>query len=423
MAFSSAFSTLDVESYMRNLTLVLALAVALALGSSHDTLRLSPVQQLSFLYQYDFVTWEATHFPAKWLHWLGTRGFPFSNATNPDLSGLTVQTYFELQQQAESLRGELERATAAGSADPSNTELRLRALDRRLQELRPWVEEALEAAVSDTLRQEKVPLSAWKLVFPPVDFALDSLPTILITSPRDRIQRLDDFLLVPHITPRAREALEDSIARQENLSALVEGIGGISTYPAIVSSSGLREALVTASHEWLHNYLFFRPLGQSYRKDSDMSTINETTANIFGEELGDMVYARLTGEAPRVHSPGAPPEPCPQDRFCFQQEMRRTRGQAELLFAQGKVEEAEAYMEERRQMFVKNGYLIRKLNQAYFAFHGTYADSPSSVSPIYEQLLEVRRASASLGAFIHRVAGNSSRREFTDMLQRIRANQ
>ncbi|MFH1141086.1 MAG: hypothetical protein V1724_05355 [Chloroflexota bacterium] len=408
---------------MRSLALVLAVAVALALGSSHDTLRLSPVQRLSFRYQYDFVTWEAIHFPAKWLHWLGTRGFPFPQAPQSRLAGRDdVQTYFQLKQEAESLRGEMERAAAAGSTDPSNMELRLRSLDRQMEDLRPRVEEALEAAVSDTLRQEKVPLSAWKLVFPPVDFALDSLPTLLVTSPRDRIQRLEDVLLVPHITPREREALEDSIASQENVSALVEGLGGISTYPAIVSSGGLRDVLVTASHEWLHNYLFFRPLGQSYRKDSDMSTINETAANIFGEELGNLVYARLTGEAPLVRSPGAPPEPCPQDRFCFQQEMRQTRGQVEQLLAQGKVEEAEAYMEQRRLLFVANGYYIRKLNQAYFAFHGTYADSPASVSPIYEQLLEVRQASPSLGAFIRRVAGISSYSEFTDLLQRIRAS-
>ncbi len=408
---------------MRRLAIVLTLAVALALVSSHDTLQLSPVERLSFRYQYDFVTWEATHLPAKWLHWLWASGFPFPQGPQSRRAARDdVQTYFRLRQEAESLRGELERAAAEGSTQPLDLELRLRSLDSQIADLRPWVEEALESAVSDVLRHEKVPLSAWKLVLPPVDFALDSLPTLLVTSPRDHIQRLDDVFLVPHITPGEREALEDTIARQENLSALVEGIGGISTYPAIVSFGGMRDVLALASHEWLHNYLFFRPLGQSYRKDPDISTLNETTANIFGEELGDLVYARLTGEAPRVRSPGAPPEPCPQDQFCLQQEMRQTRVQAELLLAQGKVEEAEAYMEERRLVFVENGHLIRKLNQAYFAFHGTYADSPASVSPIYEQLLDVRQASPSLADFIHRVAGISSYAEFTEMLERIQAS-
>ena len=43
---------------------------------------------------------------------------------------------------------------------------------------------------------------------------------------------------------------------------------------------------------------------------------------------------------------------------------------------EGKVEEAEDYMEERRQDFWENGYLIRKLNQAYFAFYRAYNDDP-----------------------------------------------
>jgi hypothetical protein len=42
-------------------------------------------------------------------------------------------------------------------------------------------------------------------------------------------------------------------------------------------------------------------------------------------------------------------------------------------FKAGKVELAEEFMEERRQFFWKKGYHIRKLNQAYFAFHGAYA--------------------------------------------------
>ena len=37
-------------------------------------------------------------------------------------------------------------------------------------------------------------------------------------------------------------------------------------------------------------------------------------------------------------------------------------------------------MEQRRQLFVENGYYIRKLNQAYFAFYGAYADVPGGAA-------------------------------------------
>jgi hypothetical protein len=56
--------------------------------------------------------------------------------------------------------------------------------------------------------------------------------------------------------------------------------------------------------------------------------------------------------------------------------MRETRLEVDRLLALGEVDAAEDYMEQRRQFFWENGYLIRKLNQAYFAFYGAYNDEP-----------------------------------------------
>ena len=85
--------------------------------------------------------------------------------------------------------------------------------------------------------------------------------------------------------------------------------------------------------------------------------------------------------------------------------MRTTRLRVDELLAAGKVEEAEAYMEERRREFVANGYRLRRLNQAYFAFHGTYATSGAAgVSVIGQQTEELRRRSASLGDFLRTAA-------------------
>ena len=60
--------------------------------------------------------------------------------------------------------------------------------------------------------------------------------------------------------------------------------------------------------------------------------------------------------------------------------MHTTRVTVDALLAAGKINEAESYMEQRRQLFVQNGYTIRKLNQAYFAFYGAYADVPGGAA-------------------------------------------
>jgi hypothetical protein len=60
-------------------------------------------------------------------------------------------------------------------------------------------------------------------------------------------------------------------------------------------------------------------------------------------------------------------------------------------------------MEERRKLFVEHGYDIRKLNQAYFAFHGTYATTGASTDPIGPKLRELRSLTPDLATFIHEV--------------------
>jgi hypothetical protein len=90
--------------------------------------------------------------------------------------------------------------------------------------------------------------------------------------------------------------------------------------------------------------------------------------------------------------------------FDFPREMQRTRIQLEELLEAGLVDDAEVFLEERRLEFVTNGYPIRKLNNAWFAFNGTYADSPASISPIEGQLRSIRSDSPGLSAFLNRVA-------------------
>jgi hypothetical protein len=285
--------------------------------------------------------------------------------------------------------------------------------------MRGTVELALEEALSTTLEGQGLQRGLWPLrtLFPPVVFRLDRLPRLLVVSPRDRIQMLETRLLSPDLTLASAEGLEARLQEEADLSALVTNLGGLATYPSLVpDTQPLRTALQTMAHEWLPQYWFFTPLGQAYFAAPEMTTLNETAAEMAGRELGDLAYQRLGFELPPP-----PPTPTPGDDpaggFDFSMEMRETRRQVDLLLEQGRVEEAEAYMEERRGLFVEHGYRIRKLNQAYFAFHGTYAESPASTSPIAGQLRAVRKQSPDVGAFIRTVAGFGSYQELQDYLE------
>jgi hypothetical protein len=92
----------------------------------------------------------------------------------------------------------------------------------------------------------------------------------------------------------------------------------------------------------------------------------------------------------------------------------------EQLLAQGEIDEAERYMRERSWRLRLGGYYLRKLNQAYFAFRGRYAEGPASLSPIGDQIKEFRDLHPNVGSFVRSVAGVSSHQEFLDLLGRFR---
>ena len=87
--------------------------------------------------------------------------------------------------------------------------------------------------------------------------------------------------------------------------------------------------------------------------------------------------------------------------------MHLTRLNVDKLLAEGKIKSAEAYMEQRRVFLWEHGYHIRKLNQAYFAFYGAYADQPGGEAgpdPVGAAVRLLREKSPSLADFINRVA-------------------
>jgi hypothetical protein len=147
-----------------------------------------------------------------------------------------------------------------------------------------------------------------------------------------------------------------------------------------------------------------------------MSTINETTAVLVGRELGDTAFVRMGGDL----SDSARRYLSAEDRDpVFTREMRKTRLGLEELLDEGKVDEAEQYLKERWWFLALRGYRLRKLNQAFFAFRGAYAESPASISPIGGQIDKLRALFPTLGEFIGVMAGVSSHREFLELLKRF----
>jgi hypothetical protein len=266
-------------------------------------------------------------------------------------------------------------------------------------------------------------------ILPPVSIRFTQLPTIMIVSRRDRIERTGSYALEHGLTVDEMEHLEEGVDTEVGVSSLIVPLGGLAVYPAmLIETSYIPHVYEVGAHEWTHHYLTFYPLGMNYGTTSELYTMNETVASIVGEDIGwevlNKYYPDLAGPAPdytpKPPQPAQERTPADPEAFDYRATMRETRIHVDELLAAGKIDEAEAYMEERRVIFVQNGYQIRKLNQAYFAFYGSYADEPGATGsdPIGPALRDLRFYSGSLIDFVRRVRGMTSfedlQRELTE---------
>jgi len=334
-----------------------------------------------------------------------------------------VRSYFTLVAEIDHLNSAIQEARARGeSADEIEPlEEEGEAWESERQRSEDLVENILRRQVEEMLIGEGIAFDLPLLgrqVFPPVEFEFQSSPLLLVISRRERIETLDRISLVPTLRLAEVEELE---RRTDELgaSSLVVPTGGMGSYPPIIpETSPLPSVIGGVIHEWVHNYLYFYPLGQHYSHSQELITMNETIASLVEEEVSLLLEKRYYPEiyAQRMEASREAEERVEAGEFDFNAFMRETRLKVDELLAAGKVEEAETYMEERRKRLVEKGYYIRKLNQAYFAFHGSYATAPTSVSPIGGQMKELRKGSPSLAHFLRTVAQMKSYQELLDAL-------
>ena len=393
--------------------------------SSGDRESHTTAQQYAAGWRFDLIAWEADNFPDKWLH-LAYSWMPWTDTREADRRA-QFERYQDLVVELTEVRDELNRASSAEVPDRdavSKLQAKLERLSGESAAIRDGVEEYLEGAISAQVAAQGLD-SVGGIVWPPVDFRLDQSPSLLIVSPRDRIERVESHLINPDIPPEEADEIEQAILRNEDVSAIIVRTGGLGSYPATVAAgSDPLRLLEVAAHEWIHNYLFFKPLGINFFDNQEMTTLNETVADMAGRELGRLTYAALTGEEvetlvpPRDTESGEQP---PDDGFDFFRFMRETRLRTDELLADGMIEEAERYMDKRRIELQTHRIYIRKINQAYFAFTGSYGESGSSVSPVASQLWDLRLRTGSVGRFVETVAGISSPEEFEELIANLPA--
>jgi len=277
--------------------------------------------------------------------------------------------------------------------------------------LQKKVETIIELQIRNVLRQNGIinPFDSFLGInFPPIDFELEEPPHLLVISPRNQIDRIKDILLLQNMTDAQMNDIENQVAAS-GYSALVVELGGLGvTFPTFVNADeSLQSVLDAATEEWTHQYLAFKPLGFRYVLDllgisrsQDIITMNESLAGIISSEIGQQVYDKYYASYfPATNNPPAATASAPA--FDFNAAMRQIRQNVDAYLAAGQIDEAEQYMDAQRDYLQTQGYYIRKLNQAYFAFYGTYADTPAYTDPIGTAIQNIRNQSGSLKDFLN----------------------
>jgi len=373
------------------------------------------IRRYTRAFEFDYIRWE---FAAGWkvisLFSLGP-----THHLNDIQQRKIVDDYFRLLNSS----NELQRRITDIYSDPkisSPKEEALRfenELDKvtRLLNMQKHISESvLQYQIGQTLKI--LGLTDIGTPFPPILFQTTKLPKQLIISPRDAINQEKSVSLYANMTLNEIIKLENEVEENLNYSALVVPIGGVSTYPTmVINTTDLKYLIETISHEWIHNYLTLRPLGIRYASSPGLRTMNETTASIAGGEISQAVIATFYPDLIEIipilpktfQASSSITKSFRQQSFNFSKEMYLTRIEVDNLLIKGKIEEAEQFMESQRLHFWENGYHIRKLNQAYFAFHGTYADEPFSAAgkdPVGDDVRLFRARQTSLASFIRKIS-------------------
>ncbi len=406
------------EKFLRVFHLALSIMILILVITTsawYPTDSSNMIRQFTRPFEFDYIGWE---FAAGWKK-ISLFSLGQTHYLNNFQQRIIIDDYFKLLNSSNELQRRITEVYSDPQiSSPEKEALRFQnELDKvaHLLKLRQHIAESvLQYQIGQTLKT--LDLTDIGTPFPPILFHTTKLPKQLIISPRDVIIQELSVSLSSEITLNEIIKLEKDVEENQNYSALVVPVGGVSTYPTmVINTTNLKNLIETVAHEWIHNYLSLRPLGIRYASSPELRTINETTASIAGSEISQAVIEtyypdliEITPILPKtIQISSSIKKPVQQHGFNFSKEMYLTRIEVDDLLAEGKIEEAEQFMESQRLYFWKNRYQIRKLNQAYFAFHGAYADEPFSAAgkdPVGDDVRLFRERQTSLASFIRKIS-------------------
>ncbi len=398
-------------------------------------------------YKFDYVSWEVDALWSKTTQALWGQHHYMDEATRSQF----VIDYMADLDRVRHIEAELDRLFLEDpGADVRDLKVERDSLRDSLGDRQTTTEAILEGQVAAVLVDAG--FGTMGQLFPPVSMRFTQMPNLLVVSPRDRIDRSVELAL-DYLPLEERQRVERRVEDVRDVSALVVPLGGMALFPAMIQESAhLPWVVETFAHEWIHHYFFFFPLGLSYFIDTGQQglgeaiIINETTADIFGEEIAAEVLARYYPAYVQAAASAQPVAQGDENTFDFGRAMHVTRvivdsymddiaqlnaanaalhplDDAEQIAANQAVidrliDNVERYMAYRQGVFWANGYRIRRINQAYFAFYGGYQGGIPGIGgedPIGPAVRAIRTASPDVHQFAITMRSITTRAELLDV--------
>ncbi|NOQ40136.1 MAG: hypothetical protein GQ562_07430, partial [Anaerolineales bacterium] len=267
-------------------TLIIIIGILPVRGSEVDPSQLlEQIRSYSRSYEFDYVSWTVSALRQK----LTQSSLKVYRYIPAEEGRQIVLDYLNLRNKINQAQDRL--ISVLSDPQLENRDQAAAVIKEELAEMRsrreataPFVEQIIQGQMNHALTN--LGLSAGGQLIPPVLYRSEPDSYALIVSPRDEIRQSANLMLIRNLTLDEIIHLEEAIEKELDLSALVVGIGGVGLYPSmVIETSNLDWLIHVIGHEWTRNFLTIRPLGANYNTSPELTTINETIADLSADDI------------------------------------------------------------------------------------------------------------------------------------------